>query len=309
MERISKLRAIGIDGGGSHTRFVLYDEKVGVLNSLEINSPGNYHLIGAEGVKKIFKEGIKRVSSNSYFDTIGAGLSGVDRPTDKKIISEIFEEIGVKDFAISNDGVTALWGATGGVGILMISGTGSIIVGRNSKGKVYRAGGWGYMFDEYCSGFWFSNRAAMAALNYRDRLGPFTTLESVLVNFYGIKSIDDIVYLYYSDFDKAKIASAAKVVLQEAQKGDEISMKIVKNGVENALNMISVVARRCGFGGRFTFSYIGGLFNSKYFLRRVENAFEATFPRAQFMHPKFGADVGAALMAIDLWRKKDEQVG
>ena len=303
------MRAIGIDGGGGHTSFVLYDEKEGILNSVKIDSPSNYHLVGLDEVRRIFVEGIKRVSKGSDFDTIGAGLSGVDRENDKKLISEVFEKIGVKNFTISNDGIAALWGATGGIGILMVSGTGSIIVGRNSKGKIHRAGGWGYMFDEYCSGFWLSNRAAMAALNYRDGLGPFTTLESILVDFYGIKEIKDIVYLYYSDFDKSKIASAANIVLREAQKGDEVSMRIVKVGIENAFNMISAVARKCEFERKFVFSYIGGLFNSKYFLRRIKGAFEATFPEAQFMHPKFGADVGAALMAIDSWRRKNENIG
>ena len=301
------MRAVGIDGGGSHTSFVLYDEKVGILNSIEINSPSNYHLVGLKEVKKIFEEGIKRVTGSSYFDTIGAGLSGVDRSTDKRVISEIFKEIGVKDFAISNDGIAALWGATVGIGILMALGTGSIVVGRNSKDEIYRVGGWGYMFDEYCSGFWFSNRAAMAALNYRDGLGPFTTLESALVNFYGIKEIKDIVYLYYSDFDKAKIASAVEVVLEEAQKGDEISMKIVKNGIEKAMEMIDTVRRKCRFTNKFAFSYTGGLFKSKYFLKRIKRSFEAYFPDGDFITPKFGADVGAALMAIDSRRKENEQ--
>ena len=85
-------------------------------------------------------------------------------------------------------------------------------------------------------------------------------------------------------------------------------MKIVKTCVENSLNMISVVARRCGFGEKFIFSYIGGLFNSDYFLRRIKGAFESTFPKARFTQPEFGADVGAALMAIDSWRRKNEQV-
>ncbi len=303
------MRAIGIDGGGGHTSFVLYDEKEGILNSVKIDSPSNYHLVGLDEVKRIFEEGIKRVSNGSDFDTIGAGLSGVDRSSDKKLISEVFEKIGVKNFTISNDGIAALWGATGGIGILMVSGTGSIVVGRNPKGEIYRAGGWGYMFDEYCSGFWFSNRAAMAALNYRDGLGPFTTLESALVDFYGIKEIDDIVYIYYSDFDKSKIASAANIVLREAQKGDEVSMRIVKVGIENALNMISAVARKCGFEKEFAFSYVGGLFNSEYFFKRLKSAFEAMFPKARFMHPKFGADVGAALMAIDSRRRKNENIG
>ncbi len=303
------MRAIGIDGGGSRTRFVLYDEKAGVLNSIEINSPSNYHLVDLEKVKRVFKEGIERVSNGSCFDTLGAGLSGVDRPNDKKVIFRVFKEIGVKDFAISNDGITALWGAIDGVGVLMIAGTGSIIVGRNSKGEIHRSGGWGYMFDEYCSGFWFSNRAAMAALDCKDGLGPKTALSQRLIEFYNLNDIEDIIYLYYSNFEKSKIASAAKLVFEEAVRGDEVAMEIVRVGIEKVMEMIKVVKERCGFIENFAFSYTGGLFKSKYFLERIKQAFEAAFPQAQFIRPKFGADVGAALMAIDSWRKTHEKIG
>ncbi len=302
------MRAVGIDGGGTHTRFVLYDEKDGILKSVEINSPSNYHLVGAKKVKETFEEGIKRVSMGFGFDTVGAGLSGVDRPADNKVMFEIFEEIGVKDFAISNDGITALWGAIGGIGVLMIAGTGSLVIGRNSEGEVHRAGGWGYMFDEYCGGFWFSNRAAVAALENRDGIGPETTLRQRLVEFYNLNSIEEIIYLYYSNFEKSKIASAAKVVFEEALKRDKVAVQIVKYGIEKSMKMIEAVEKRCGFSGNFAFSYTGGLFNSEYFLEKVKEAFRNSFPKGQFITPKFGADVGAALMAIDSWRKKHEKV-
>ncbi len=136
------MRAIGIDGGGGHTSFVLYDEIEGILNSMKIDSPSNYHLVGLDEVKRIFESGIKRVSSGSDFDTIGAELSGVDRASDKKFISEIFEKIGVKSFAVSNDDVAALWRATNGIDVLMIAGTGSLVIGRNARGEVRRALGW-----------------------------------------------------------------------------------------------------------------------------------------------------------------------
>ena len=301
------MRAIGIDGGGSHTRFVLYDEKDGVMNSVEIDASSNYHLVGVDTVKKVFKEGIERVSHGS-FDVIGAGLSGVDRDNDMKTMSKIFETLNVHDFIVSNDGIAALWGATAGVGVLMIAGTGSLVIGRNARGEVHRAGGWGYMFDEYCSGFWFSNRAAVAALEQKDGLGPETTLSQRFIEFYNLNDIEDIIYLYYSNFEKSKVASAAKLVFEEAVNGDEIAMKIVKNGIEKAMEMIDTVKEKCGFAENFVFSYTGGLFKSKYFLKRIKRAFEAYFPDGDFITPKFGADVGAALMAIDSWRKTHEKI-
>lgn len=298
------MRAIGIDGGGSHTRFVLYDEESGILNGFYIEIPGNYHLLGLERLKKVFKEGLKKVAEDRHFDVLGAGLSGVDRPYDIGLISEIFRDLGIEDVVISNDAVAALWGAVGGIGALMVSGTGSIVIGRNAEGNICRAGGWGYMFEEYCGGFWLVKRGTMAILDFKDGLGPPTTLEKEMLDFLGIKDTEGIIYNYYSDFSKSKISSAARVVLREAEKGDEVSRNIVKEGIDGALKMISVVANRCNFGEYFTFSYTGGIFNSKYFLKEMEGAFKRTFPNASFVKPRFDADVGAAMMAID-WRRNN----
>ncbi len=296
------MRAIGIDGGGSHTRFVLYDEKLGIINGIDIAIPGNYHLLGIEKLKKVFKEGIKNVAEDRHFDALGAGLSGVDRPSDIALISKVFQELGIEDVVISNDAIAALWGAVGGIGILMVAGTGSIVIGRNAEGNICRAGGWGYMFEEYCGGFWFAKRGTMAVLDHKDGLGPPTTLEKEIPKFLGIDNIEDIIYVYYSDFSKSKISSVARIVLEEAEKGDEVSKKILKEGIDNALKMISVVANRCNFDENFTFSYTGGIFNSRYFLMEMKTAFEKAFPKALFLKPRFGADVGAAIMAID-WRR------
>jgi len=298
------LRAIGIDGGGSYTRFVLFDEKKGVINSYIIKEPSNYHLVGVKKVKNVFKEGIERVSDGKY-DVVGAGLSGVDREKDMEIISSIFKEINVEKVVISNDALSALWGALNGVGILMIAGTGSIVLARNESGKVERAGGWGYMFEEYCSGFWFANKAAIAALEFRDGMGPFTTLKEKLPSFYGLSKIEDLIYLYYSNFKKSKIASAAIIVFEEAQKGDEVARRIVEKGIENALKMIEAVQKKCDFSDDFNFSYTGGIFNSRFFLENMKKAFYARFAKAKFVSPKFGADVGAAIMAMEKMKNKD----
>jgi N-acetylglucosamine kinase-like BadF-type ATPase len=301
------MRAIGIDGGGSYTRFVLFDEQKGLVKSHLVEKPSNYQLVGIEKVKEVFKEGIEKVSDGK-FDVVGAGLSGVDRKKDMNVISQVFKEIKVEKFFISNDALSALWGALNGVGILMIAGTGSIVLGRNENGKTARAGGWGYMFEEYCGGFWFSNKAAVAALEFKDGMAPFTTLKDRLVEFYDLAKIEDLIYIYYSDFKKSKVAAAAQVVFEEAEKGDQVANEIVKSGVENALRMISAVKNRCEFPDDFDFSYTGGVFKSKLFLEKMKEAFYLNFPKANFLSPKFDAAVGAAIMALkNLSGENDEK--
>lgn len=288
--------AIGIDGGGSKTEFCLYDGRV--IKSILIEEPSNYHLVGIEKTKEIISRGINEVSRGCSFDVVGAGLSGVDREADKRQIEKVFEEIGIKHFFIQNDGITALWGATGGVGILLIAGTGSIVVSRNRNGEIHRVGGWGYAFDEYCGGYWFVTQTVKALLDYKD-MGIQIAFTDELINFFGFEKVEDLIYLYYSgNFDKSKISSAARIVLNAAARGEELPLRVLKEGLENAMKMIRIVQKRGKFDDNFVFSYTGGIFKSEYFFKRFKRVFESYFPKANIVEPRNSPAVGAAMMAI-----------
>jgi len=291
------MRSIGIDGGGTHTKFVLYDEDKGVLDFKEINSPTNYHSVGIEKAKKVLLNGIKYVGKNG-FDIVGAGLSSVDTKKDFEIVKRIFKDIGIKNVVIANDGVAALWGATGGVGILMVAGTGSIVIGRNSDGTMARGGGWGYIFEEYCGGFWLVKQATIAILNHKDGIGPFTKLEEDVLKYFNLKTNDEIISLYYPHTNVSKISAAAKIVLDDAKAGDKIAISIVENGIKKSMKIIKSVKSRCKLEDNFTFSYAGGIFSSEYFFEEFKMAFKNIFPQANFVDPKFSPEIGAALMAI-----------
>jgi N-acetylmuramic acid 6-phosphate etherase len=58
-------------------------------------------------------------------------------------------------------------------GILVISGTGSVVIGRNAAGKTARAGGWGYVLGDHGSGYWIAVTGLRAAIRDYDRRGKF----------------------------------------------------------------------------------------------------------------------------------------
>ena len=50
-------------------------------------------------------------------------------------------------------------------------GTGSVVVGRNAKGEVTRAGGWGHLLGDHGSGYWIGITGLRAAIREYDRHG------------------------------------------------------------------------------------------------------------------------------------------
>ena len=74
---------------------------------------------------------------------------------------------------IGNDldsGLAATFGTTQ-PGLLVISGTGSVVVGRNAAGAIARAGGWGHWLGDHGSGHWIALTGLRHAICEYDRTG------------------------------------------------------------------------------------------------------------------------------------------
>jgi glucosamine kinase len=92
---------------------------------------------------------------------------------------------------VESDAFIALIGAIGvDPGILLIAGTGSIVIGRDKDRSIFRAGGWGPYFGDEGSGFWIGREAIRTALRSIDLQAPGEFAQRIAVKL-GLKSISD----------------------------------------------------------------------------------------------------------------------
>lgn len=54
---------------------------------------------------------------------------------------------------LANDAVLAFYAQADSPGLVIVAGTGSIILGIKEDGEIYRVGGWGYNFSDLGSGY------------------------------------------------------------------------------------------------------------------------------------------------------------
>src|SRR5690625_7776141 len=72
-------------------------------------------------------------------------------------------------FVLDSDVYAAHVGAfSGGPGLLISAGTGSMVLGVDSAGNRVRAGGWGYLYGDEGSATWIAREAIRAALQTTD---------------------------------------------------------------------------------------------------------------------------------------------
>jgi glucosamine kinase len=81
--------------------------------------------------------------------------------------------------------------------LLLIAGTGSIVIGRDKDRSMFRVGGWGPYFGDDGSGFWIGREAVRAALRSMDSQAP-TEFTERIAEALGLKSMPEIVSAWAS---------------------------------------------------------------------------------------------------------------
>lgn len=115
-------------------------------------------------------------------------------------------------------------------GVLIISGTGSVILAKSDAGRFFQTGGWGHLLGDEGSAYWVavqSIRAAIAALEGR---GPETALVSDISRWFQVRDLSDIVpIIHRQDFNKEKMAALAGYLSTQADT-DLVFQEICRDG-------------------------------------------------------------------------------
>ncbi|KJQ53465.1 N-acetylglucosamine kinase [Microbacterium sp. SA39] len=220
--------AIAVDLGKSRCRVVV---DTGARTSREgVGAPG---LAAAGGVAAAL-ESIRPLLVDvgiSSIDAIGVGAAGAWAAPDaaSELSRRLADEFGVATM-VASDVVTAHAGALGGgMGVLLIAGTGAAALGIDAQGARL-IDGWGPELGDFGSGSWLGREALRAVLRAANGLAPTTALAEVLAKRVGSAS-DIPAWLAASGPLPARLAALAPLVLDAAEEGDPVSRQIIDEGI------------------------------------------------------------------------------
>ncbi len=185
------MRYLGIDGGGSKTTFLLVDEYYNEICHIQ-SGPSNWLSVGTDAAKTAITDGIAKLTEHP--DIICAGFAGAARPDSAKFYRDVLVSlIPGAAVIIESDAFVASIGAIGiDPGVLLIAGTGSIVIGRDKERSIFRVGGWGPYFGDDGSGFWVGREAVRSALRSIDEQAQTGFAERIAQSL-GLKSVADTV--------------------------------------------------------------------------------------------------------------------
>jgi len=252
----------GIDGGGTKTVVVLVDESGAELNRVQ-TSTSNAAIVGHDAAGEVLRsaliDALNGAGVESPISAAWFGLSGSDRPEDHRHLNPHLYDLAT-EIRMTNDAELILGALPDSVGVAIVSGTGSVAVGRNAQGARARSGGWGQIIGDEGSGYDFARRMFDAYSREVDGRGPGTTLTSRLMSHLSLTEPHQLIaYVYKSDTTKADLAKLAFIVVEEADVGDAVALDIIAASARELANTASAVARRLGFEMTLPLALTGGM--------------------------------------------------
>ena len=263
---------LGIDGGGTHTTAWLADERGRIL-ARSTAGPSNPLKAGFEAAQRELlraaRLGLRRARVQpTVLDAVCLGLAGGDRPSlHRRLLAWLRRSVPARFHLLTSDAAIALRAAVGeSPGIIVISGTGSIAYGRDERGGLLRAGGWGIPFDDFGSGYDLGRKAVQAALRDFDGRGPHTRLTNRICQTLHLRDITQVIV---KPLAQHELAALFPLVTEAARRRDAVARQLCEEAGCELAELALALLRRLSWQRRaIPVVCAGGVFRSSTPIRR-----------------------------------------
>lgn len=285
---------IAVDGGGTKTELVLFDE-TGHILLRHLGNAGIATDLGAEEARRRMLVCLDQVIAHApgRLAALYGGVAGV-LPNGDIYSQAVQARYAADSVRFDDDGSNLISGTLGhSDGCGMVCGTGSSLFVRVEGQPLRHIGGKGYLIDTGGSGFELGREALCMALRSVDGRCGDTVLLALLEKRLGQPVSDRIIPLVHRG-GRAYIASFAPAVFEGRRLGDRICCEIVER--QSALLADLTFAAERFFKGRFSVVLGGGIV--AHFPEYVEAIKEKSSPQADMILQKAPPVFGAAAEAM-----------
>ena len=290
---------IGIDGGGTHSTAVAAWPD-GQIAAVVSGGGLNYHNDGVPAVRARLEDMVSRLQSacsNAEVIEVCAGLSALDAPAEDAVLSAFSGGLLKKEqLDFQQDAYAALMGLTQGeAGVIVICGTGSMLLMADKKGNQIVSGGWGYLLSDAGSGFTLAREALLAVIAHEDGTGPATALTGDALAFFSADTPRRIIdRVYAPDFSPDQLAGFARQVIARADEGEKAALGILDRNMKRLASLACRLTDKAP-DVRLVGLY-GGIFQHSELARRLfSEAVSAEKADIRIVLPEYPPELGALI--------------
>ena len=310
----------GFDAGQTHCRCRLSVWEDGQLRTVGDGSgPGVSHLDAADGEER-FRSAIRSSLNRARLDWMqrlgrdaneaepimaaAIGASGIETgPLQERGGALLASELQLPEARClaTGDERTALRGAfPDQAGIVLISGTGMIVVGRDANGGEHRCGGWGWRLDGAGSAFDIGHEALQLSVKMADGRAPDGPLRQRLWDALSCRSAADLKSLVVSPLhgvaDQAKLAP---LVDDAAAQGDAAAQAILQQSASALAQAVEATAQALDLNTPSLGARGGALEHLSEFRQLVNKAIFELLPGCNWQSASGDACDGALAYALE----------
>lgn len=273
---------MGLDAGGSKTH--LRAECTGGAELIEERGPGaNPNRIGLDTASEVLIDLVRTATRNCTSIgqlSICAGVSGAGRAREQEAITEALRgafsgSSTTVSVEVVHDGLIALDAAyDAGSGVIVIAGTGSVVLARTKVNTLVRVGGWGHLIGDPGSGYAIGQEGLRAVAEAYDG-GRETGLRARLREQCGITDGERLIQKVYQE--NFRVQTVAPLVIDAAADGDEVAGRILATQaaeltrhVEWVLNHDEEIASRI--------TLLGGMVRNDHYAHTLRQTLYDRFP-------------------------------
>ncbi len=301
---------IGIDVGGTKTLGVAVDEQGNILKKT-LSTAANYQAVGIKTASNVLSGVMQELMSAVTAAGVSVaacayGISGLDRPVDEQRIRGMVDAIhpGGPMVLVNDTFLILRAGTEDGIGVAVVSGTGSNCVGRGPGGTPFRIGGLCYEMGDAGSGWDIAVEGLRAARRGFDGRGRATIIHDLILEEFGLGHIDDAMDFLIAGQDPATLyGRLTPLVFRAAAQGDLVARQILIDAGQELGRCIALVATRlfnrtdefgCVLGGSVMLTDITSLMR-----KALELELHRSFPNAAVVRIPCQPVCGALLLAMD----------
>lgn len=290
---------LGIDGGGTKTTAIICDENAQLISRF-VGESINYNSVGMETARKNLKATVDGVLPNDVkLNAAFIGMSAISERSDDEFTKKLCEGIIDCDkITMDSDvyiGLEAM--RCDGAAAMVISGTGSMAVGRLPDGEIIHTGGWGYILGDEGSGYAICIDALRAAICGYEGSAEKTLLTDAVKEHYQVNDMLELIDIFYDPpMPRSEIAKLAPIVFKCAE-NDGVADAIIRNHAQLLANTVSALLSQLPEGTPL--GLWGGIFEN---YEKFRNLFSASvnerFPKTEINVLEYAPEYGAVFAAI-----------
>jgi N-acetylglucosamine kinase-like BadF-type ATPase len=233
---------LGIDGGGTNTRGVIFNNEGKLL--AELNDTGSNLYVYKENGVKIIINMVKDLAKQINIDTsdisaLGFGLSGISDIHNRELLLKELDKNNLsKNSLILSDTEAAyqLLCPTG-QGLLLSIGTGIICLAKNKNGKIFKLAGNGFDKGDIGSGYWIGKKIINKILFNQELLtvnDDIIEIHDYIKDKLNIENINLIEEAFSDQTELVyKTACISKNIINLAKNGNDIALSVLQEGTRH----------------------------------------------------------------------------